>query len=259
MRPALGRRRRSAIRACPQPPNSAYHVRRMRDETANVTQARMLQVIGNADFDVLPDHYAFRPLPSGAKPGDDALACVRDGEIWSELVPVDAPATGMVFRVFAFHFDPAYDATGFVGWLHAHLARATGTGHIVVCGASARSTGGHTRGGIFDYWGCPADAGDRVIAEVERLRERGRRAHRPHVGPAGGCLLCEAIGGIAGFPIVAADRHVVAVLNEAGAAARGHCVVFPRRHVPRLDELDDDELGEMLALIARVVRALDLA
>jgi diadenosine tetraphosphate (Ap4A) HIT family hydrolase len=219
----------------------------MRDETANATQARLLQVIGHADYEVLPGLYAFRPLAAGAKPRDDALACVRDGAAWSELAPVDDPATGMVFRVFAFHFDPAYDATGFVGWLHSHLARATGAGHIVV------------NGGIFDYWGCPADAADGVLAEVERLRARGRRPHRAHVGPGGGCLLCEALGGIAGFPIVAAGPRVVGVLNEAGAAARGHCVFFPRRHVPRLDELEDAELAEMVGLIARVARALDVA
>jgi diadenosine tetraphosphate (Ap4A) HIT family hydrolase len=231
----------------------------MRDETANATQARLLEVIGHADFEVLPGLYAFRPLVAGAKPSDDALACVRDGETWSELAPADDASAPMVFRIFAFHFDPAHDATGFVGWLHAHLARATGTGHIVVCGASGRGAGGHTRGGIFDYWGCPAGAAARVLAEVEWLRERGRRPHRPHVGPAGGCLLCEALGGIAGFPIVAAGRHVVGVLNEAGAAARGHCVFFPRRHVPHLDELDDAELAEMIGLIARVARALDVA
>jgi len=219
----------------------------MRDETANATQARLLQVIGHADFEVLPGLYAFRRLAAGRKPRDDSLACVRDGAAWSELAPVDDPAAGMVFRVFAFHFDPAHDATGFVGWLHSHLARATGTGHIVVCG------------GTVDYWGCPEDGAGRVLAEVERLRELGRRPHRAHVGPAGGCLLCEALGGIQGFPIVAAGKHVVAVLNEAGAAARGHCVFFPRRHVPRLDDLEDAELGEMLALIARVARALDVA
>jgi diadenosine tetraphosphate (Ap4A) HIT family hydrolase len=231
----------------------------MREETGNATQARLLKVIGHADFEVLPGLYAFRPLVAGAKPSDEALACVRDGEVWSELAPADDAAAPMVFRIFAFHFDAAYDATGFVGWLHAHLARATGTGHIVVCGVSARSAGGHTRGGIFDYWGCPAEAADRVLAEVERLRERGRRPHRAHVGPAGGCLLCEALGGIPGFPVVAAGKHVVGVVNEAGAAARGHCLFFPRRHVPRLDELDQAELSEMIALIARVARALDLA
>jgi len=232
---------------------------RMRDETGNDIQARLLQVIGHADFEVLPERYAFVPLPAGGKPSDDALACVRDGDAWSELVPVGGPAPATTFRIFAFHFDPAYDATGFVGWLHAHLARATGVGHIVVCGASARSGGDPTRGGIFDYWGCPVDAADRVLAEIERLRERGRRPHRAHVGPAGGCLLCEALGGIAGFPIVAAGRRVVAVLNEAGAAARGHCVFFPRRHVPRLDDLQEAEVAELFGLIARVARALDVA
>ena len=231
----------------------------MRDETGNATQARLLEVLGHADFEVLPGLYAFVPMDGGAKPRDDALACVRDGSAWSELVPVEAPVGPMTFRIFAFHFDSAHDAAGFVGWLHAHLARATGVGHIVLCGASARSAGGHTRGGIFDYWGCPADAADRVLAEIERLRERGRRAHRAHVGPAGGCLLCEALGGIAGFPIVAAGRRVVAVLNEAGGAARGHCIFFPRRHVPRLEDCDDAEVTELFGLIARVARVLDVA
>ncbi len=60
----------------------------------------------------------------------------------------------MAFRIFAFHFDPAYDATGFLGWLHAHLARATGAGHIVVCGRSSRAGGNHTRGGIFEPTTC---------------------------------------------------------------------------------------------------------
>lgn len=231
----------------------------MRDETGNAAQARLLQVIGHADFEVLPGLYAFVPLAAAAKLRDDALACVRDGPAWSELVPVEEPVPPLTFRVFAFHFDPAYDATGFVGWLHAHLARSTGVGHIVVCGRSARGDADHVRGGIFDYWGCPADQADQVLAEIERLRERGRRPHRAHVGPGGGCLLCEALRGIAGFPIVAAGRRVMAVVNEAGAAARGHCLFFPRRHVPRLDELEDAELAEMFTLIARVARALDVA
>ncbi len=56
----------------------------------------------------------------------------------------------MAFRIFAFHFDPAYDVAGFLGWLHAHLARATGAGHIVVCVRWSRAGGNHTRGGIFE-------------------------------------------------------------------------------------------------------------
>src|SRR2546425_13278482 len=58
----------------------------------------------------------------------------------------------MAFRVFNFHFDPALDATGFVGWLHSHLARTTGTGHVVVCGRSARGPADLARGAIFEPW-----------------------------------------------------------------------------------------------------------
>jgi hypothetical protein len=60
--------------------------------------------------------------------------------------------------------------------LHARLARATGAGHIVVCGRSARAGADRVRGGIFDYWGAPAAAAERVLAEVEMLRQRGRRS-----------------------------------------------------------------------------------
>jgi diadenosine tetraphosphate (Ap4A) HIT family hydrolase len=217
------------------------------DETANETQARLLEVIAHADFQVWPGLYAFAPVAAGApKLRDDALACVRDGGAWSELVPADEPTPPMAFRVFAFHFDPAYDPTGFVGWLHAHLARVTGAGHIVVCG------------GIFDYWGCPAGVAGRVLVEIETLRARGRRPRRAHVGPRGGCLLCEALGGIPGFPIVAENERAVAVLNEAFPYSRGHCVFFPRRHAPRLDDLDDGELAAVFTLIKRIAVALDV-
>jgi diadenosine tetraphosphate (Ap4A) HIT family hydrolase len=219
------------------------------NETANDAQARLLQVVAHADFEVLPGLYAFSPL-AGGPPNlrDGALVCVRDGAGWSELVPADEPPPGMALKIFSFHFHPDHDATGFVGWLHSHLARATGAGHIVV--------GGHTRGGIFDYWGCPADAAERVLAEIEMLRERGRRPPRPHVGPKGGCLLCEALDGVRGFPIVAESARAIAVLNEAGASSRGHCVFFPRRHAPRLDDLDTAEMAELFGLVHRVAKAL---
>jgi diadenosine tetraphosphate (Ap4A) HIT family hydrolase len=226
------------------------------NETANDAQGRLLQVIARADFEVLPGLYAFVPLAGGPpKIRDNALACVRDGAGWSELVPAGEPASAMVFKIFAFHFDPDYDATGFVGWLHSHLARAIRTGHIVVCGRSLRG-GGHTRGGIFDYWGCPAAAAERVLAEIEMLRERGRRPQRPHVGPKGGCLLCEALDGVRGFPIVAESARAAAVLNETGASSRGHCVFFPRRHAARLDDLDGVEMAELFGLVHRVAQVL---
>src|SRR5947208_272179 len=161
----------------------------MREETSGETTARLLEVIARADFEVLPGAYVFRPLDDGTTSfRRDALAAVRDNGAWSLLVPVEDPATPMAFRMFSFHFDPALDATGFVGWLHSHLARTTDTDHIVVCGRSVHGSADQVRGGVFDYWGCPAGAADRVLAEVRALVERGRRPRRAHIGLRGGCL-----------------------------------------------------------------------
>ena len=233
----------------------------MRDETGSETNARLLEVIARADVEVLPSVYAFQPMggtPAGAGK-DDALAWVRDGAAWSRLVPVDDPATPLAFRMFSFHFDPACDATGFVGWLHAHLARTTGVGPIVVCGRSAGGAADHVRGGIFGYWGCPVAAADRVLAEIDRLRERGRHPARPHIGPGGGCLLCAALDdSLAALPVVVEGALAVGVLSVGEARARGHCVFFPRRHAANLHDLDDTETAELMALIKRVARALGL-
>lgn len=103
------------------------------EEIGSQISARLLEVIAHAEFEVLPGLYAFGPLTEGVTPRKDALACVRDGGAWSQLVPVDDGATPTAFRIFSFHFDPGFDATGFVGWLHSHLVRSTDTGHIVVC------------------------------------------------------------------------------------------------------------------------------
>jgi len=85
-----------------------------REETGSQISARLLEVIAHAELEVLPGLYAFGPLTEDLTLRKDALACVRDGGAWSQLVPVDDGATPMAFRVFSFHFDPAYDATGFV-------------------------------------------------------------------------------------------------------------------------------------------------
>jgi hypothetical protein len=149
----------------------------MKDETPDQTNARLLTVIGNSEFRVLPGVYVFEPLQDGLqRVSPDALACVRDGAQWSELVPAsDERGRAGRFTIFSFHFDQRFDATGFVGWLHSYLARTTGVGHIVICGRDQRSGPAldHLRGGIFDYWGCPADRAEAVIAEVRALIARG--------------------------------------------------------------------------------------
>ena len=65
-----------------------------REETGSQISARLLEVIAHAELEVLPGLYAFGPLTDGVTPRKDALACVRDGGAWSQLVPVDAGAAG---------------------------------------------------------------------------------------------------------------------------------------------------------------------
>jgi hypothetical protein len=151
----------------------------MNEETPDKTNARLLTVIANSEFQVVPRVYVFEPLRYGPqRVSPEALACVRDGEQWSAPAPAtDARRQPGQFTIFSFHFNPKFDATGFVGWLHSHLARTTGVGHIVICGRDQRSglALDHIRGGIFDYWGCPADQAEAVIAEVRALIDRGHR------------------------------------------------------------------------------------
>ena len=114
------------------------------------------------------------------------------------------------------------------------------------------------RGGIFDHWGCPAPAADRVIAAVRALIERGRRPRQPHVSADGGRLLCEAATGTPRLPLVAESAGAVGVLSVAEPSAAGHCVFFPRRHTPNLHDLDGAELTEIFSLVERVAIALEL-
>lgn len=147
----------------------------MRPETQAQAVARLLKVIANAEFEILPGFYVFEAMPGGlAEARADALACVRDSDLWSQLVPEPHPrATQQPFKVLKFRFSPEFDATGFVGWRHTHLFQTTGAPNIVVCGKDRRNDGelGHGRGNI--YWGCPARYADAAIAEVRSLIARG--------------------------------------------------------------------------------------
>lgn len=59
----------------------------MQHETAYQTHVRLLEVIGHADVEVLSGLYAFVPCSPGAlRTRADALAGVRDGNVWSIVV-----------------------------------------------------------------------------------------------------------------------------------------------------------------------------
>jgi hypothetical protein len=93
---------------------------------------------------------------------------VRDNEVDSQLVPADGGA-GQKLAVFSFHFPPAVDNSGFVGWLATELKASIGTGVVVVCGSNS------ARGGIFDYWAVPESVRDGALAVIVRLGGRARK------------------------------------------------------------------------------------
>ncbi len=122
--------------------------------------------MAHAEFKVYEQAYVFEEFPLDdftrkAKP--EALAFVRDEQVWSQLVRAEGSDAEM-FRIFSFHFAEGLDNSGFVGWLASHLKQRVGTGIFVVCGHNG------ARGGIFDYWGCPVEVADLVLKEIGRLR-----------------------------------------------------------------------------------------
>jgi hypothetical protein len=135
-------------------------------ETPAQIHARLLKVVAAAEFRVLDGVFAFSEHPVETFPGArtrDALAFVRDEDVWSVLEPARGEE-GEPIGVFSFHFPPGLDNSGFVGWLATHLKGVLGTGVIVVCGSNS------ARGGIFDYWGVPLAMREKAIEEIRRLR-----------------------------------------------------------------------------------------
>lgn len=133
-------------------------------ETQSQIEERLKTVIKTAEFKVYKHVYAFKEVPINNFQFEvQALAMVRDEEVWSFLVPARSSQTEN-FKVFSFHFSGGQDNSGFVGWLASKIKKELGSGVFVICGQNT------DRGGIFDYWGCPISIADEVIKLVEALR-----------------------------------------------------------------------------------------
>ncbi|WP_433795789.1 DUF6196 family protein [Actinoplanes sp. CA-252034] len=120
-------------------------------ESPEETGQRLRAVVAAARLHILDGEWSFFEAPLSEPPAltADLLAVVRDDDRWSWLAPAGATG-GERFAVFSFHFPPEMDNSGFVGWLATELKRRLGTGVFVICGQNS------DRGGIYDYWGCPA-------------------------------------------------------------------------------------------------------
>lgn len=140
-------------------------------ETPEQTTTRLLRVLAQSEWRVLNGSFAFREWPASRLPAEraaDALALVRDEDVWSVLGP-GGPEDAEPLLLFSFHFPPGLDNSGFVGWLASHLKSQLGTGVLVVCGQNSG------RGGVFDYWGVPFAIGPAVVSEIERMRREAGR------------------------------------------------------------------------------------
>lgn len=139
-------------------------------ETEEQTVERLLSVIAEAELKTYEQVYVFEEFPLDDLQQNlkhEALALVRDDEVWSQLVRAK-DSTGEQFKIFSFHFAENLDNSGFVGWLATHLKQKTGIGVFVVCGQNSK------RGGIFDYWGCPLEVADVVLDEIHNLVKKGK-------------------------------------------------------------------------------------
>lgn len=134
-------------------------------ETPQETEVRLLSVFRQATVNFLPGLWAFEEFPLEAFPqavSPSAVALVRDEQVWSQLVPCERVEAER-FGVFCVHFPANCDNSGFVGWLATRLKQQFGTGVFVTCGQNSGA------GGIFDYWGCPAQLIEPVFREITKL------------------------------------------------------------------------------------------
>ena len=134
------------------------------NETVEQTEKRLKKVIQTADFRIFDKSYYFKEVPvTNFKFEREALAIVRDQDVWSFLIP-SVSTESENFKIFSFHFENGLDNSGFVGWLASKIKQELGSGVFVVCGQNTN------RGGIFDYWGCPIAIANKVIELVQQLR-----------------------------------------------------------------------------------------
>ncbi len=71
------------------------------------------------------------------------------------------------------------------------------------------------------------------------------------------CGLCKIVSGEIKTRIVYEDEHTIAALDIKPRFAKGQCVVFPKNHVERIYDVEDDEAVHLFRAIKEVARRID--
>ncbi len=72
------------------------------------------------------------------------------------------------------------------------------------------------------------------------------------------CVFCAVVDGSVPAEIVYADTETVAFLDRS-PVFKGHVLVVPRRHVPTLADLTEEELAPFFTVVQRVARVVPAA
>jgi hypothetical protein len=103
-------------------------------ETPEQTDKRLIGVIAKSECRFYEDSYAFEEFPLleyQTSLRSDALALIRDDQVWCQLAP--SMETGReLYGLFRVHFPLGLDNSGFVGWLASRLKAKYGTGVFVI-------------------------------------------------------------------------------------------------------------------------------
>ena len=78
------------------------------------------------------------------------------------------------------------------------------------------------------------------------------------MAPPPQCLLCRVVSGDLQVDRIIETDNVIGVLNDIEPLSRGHCVFFPKRHASKLHDIDDGDLSEILVLVKKVARAMEV-
>lgn len=131
-------------------------------ETIEDQSLRLIKAFSNSEINFLQGSYDYEEFDSEKLKlnfNANALALVRDGERWSQLVEQE----NGFFAVFSIHFSGVDNVNGFVGWFASYLKEKLGIGLIVFVGSNS------LKNGVYDYYGVSKDNITAVKREVDLL------------------------------------------------------------------------------------------